>query len=1759
MDLKLYTVLSLYVWQWCVHGQDQEGCPYDNPDLVRWSNVDTWDGRMPDDGRSVTISRPILLDMSPPPLLSITIVQGGSLVWSDDGDYELVTGNVKVEGSFLIGGPACKFQHKAVITLTGNSNDTDPPEDGTFGRKFIGVAAGGSLEFHGKDKLSWTKLNRTVPALNFDNGLVYNHMSVPDNADLRYVGLYVTAWNPNGTMFGFRTFRVTESRLFIREAEDYVSFLDGIPVDSIVGIAVRKSFGKVVDEDYENIYQATERLGSLSLGSSKLREVGDVDAYAFIAVKGQNHYTMEKVDKYDGKKEQTDTGFVNRVVGDFQFGVRSMLRTDLTTTVTNEQVDFRSLTREAAFPKITTIDDVTSWNAGDKVVFASTDFDMEQAEELTVYPCFDCNSYEFRVERPFEFTHFGKITSGVDERGEVALLTRHILIQGQMEKSCYDDNKCSFFDYDTFGGHFMVARNYLVAHIEGVEFYHMGQQRYEGRHPVFFNMAGSIGCKAYVQRNSIHSSFSRCVSIKGTFGLSVEDNVGYDVLGHCYFLSDGAEQDNDIDGNIGLNTKYSTLLPTERSCEWHRAIFPVDGAGMTTSCTQSEGVSTFWIAHPNNIVRNNVAAGSVGAGFWYPMFTQAVGESAFEFFYTPGKPLHTQIQEFTNNVAHSSSTGLMLENRIQTSEPSIDEPAAFLAFIPSNKYEPWVDADNAEKGRATSLFNRLTAYKNTVQNVYMRGGDLKIAYSSFGDSPVGVMFVTGEDGMRSMTDCVFVGQSENKGLPCSYKTKVDGITYTIELDHSVPNSRNPHNSLIGYPVNGGPSLLNSVYFDKYQSEYHQVDGLSLWIPAGGIGFRQKNTNLPSITAFSGAQFGFVDKFDGNRVFNGNDSIEGFTNLGGDQLTNFYDADGGVTGYPDTTVVKNHPFLTTPRCIFRDNWQMSICPYHYSLLDLSVAGTGNVFMMRDDAPGHSFGLNDVFWNDFLLINGKTYTLHFNVSPPTWLDLKFSFAYGHSGDWVRIGLCYPKDVDGFIFSDDRTPVSSLAEVDADETGGVYYWDSAIGLLFIKIVSESPDDGKMFECNSDAQCPTVKIKRIGGSDVACDCTIDAYGPYAEEPETSPKLEELSLSNTYAIMVGAGSSRPFSSRAIHITGDGSADSNYIVDGNWGMWTAWSECSKTCDGNRQRTRECDSPSPRNGGLGCAGSHVDVEVCNEFADGNWGAWSSWMDCTVACGSGTKTRFRACDSPPAVCGGLDCEGPSVESLMCNTQSCPTIIPSIDEFLVAMHHNFSHLGCFVETRPREFTQGMLDNRFDLTVEFCMGHCIKHGFFYAALQNGRFCYCSHNYGRYGESDSSECDQPCPGGDESRTCGGYFRNDVYYTGKMPPPTEPCLNNHGVRIEDKCYLFMQTPSAWFEAEQECMRLGGDLATILDGRQQAFMEYHIMGFGYADYWIGLNDMEEEGRFHFTDETETAPGHWNNFAPGQPDARSENDDCVEMSVDLSYKWSDVSCSTNNAYICQIEVPGEKRCGPGNEGYSSYARCFIFVKRLLTWDAAVTACAIRGAIPAVISDMQTQLFVTRQIAMTGSVEDWYFGLNDISEEGNYTFMYSLNDVDFEKYAYGEPSGNEDEDCTVLNYKLNHYWEEISCLKQKHVICEIGWVEYDSMCFLFVAISATYADAIEFCGIAEGGSLMTIKDELANNFLFSEFAGQYGYNLWIGIDDRKTNGTFEWQRNDLSTGYTNWARNEPSGESGYDCGTLIKATGLWKTALCGGKQKYVCQRSI
>lgn len=161
--------------------------------------------------------------------------------------------------------------------------------------------------------------------------------------------------------------------------------------------------------------------------------------------------------------------------------------------------------------------------------------------------------------------------------------------------------------------------------------------------------------------------------------------------------------------------------------------------------------------------------------------------------------------------------------------------------------------------------------------------------------------------------------------------------------------------------------------------------------------------------------------------------------------------------------------------------------------------------------------------------------------------------------------------------------------------------------------------------------------------------------------------------------------------------------------WSSWSDCSRTCgDGVMTRNRSCDSLVPFNDSrLECNGSNTESTFCN-IADcppvnGCWGSWSSYSECTVSCGGGTQLRHRICDNPPSEYGGLDCDGPAIEYRPCEEDDCPGTNNKGKEFIFGFLTNYpgvtTDLTIFLTTKYEnvavKISTPLLDPSFDKTV--------------------------------------------------------------------------------------------------------------------------------------------------------------------------------------------------------------------------------------------------------------------------------------------------------------------------------------------------------------------------------------------------------------------------------------------------------------------------------
>ncbi|XP_072199268.1 hemicentin-1 isoform X3 [Excalfactoria chinensis] len=114
-------------------------------------------------------------------------------------------------------------------------------------------------------------------------------------------------------------------------------------------------------------------------------------------------------------------------------------------------------------------------------------------------------------------------------------------------------------------------------------------------------------------------------------------------------------------------------------------------------------------------------------------------------------------------------------------------------------------------------------------------------------------------------------------------------------------------------------------------------------------------------------------------------------------------------------------------------------------------------------------------------------------------------------------------------------------------------------------------------------------------------------------------------------------------------------IHGSWGPWGSWGTCSRSCNGGQaRRYRGCDSPHPSSGGRACAGADMQIQRCGTDlcpVNGNWGPWQTWSQCSASCGGGEQTRTRLCNNPAPLYRGHPCPGDSSQISRCNSQACP----------------------------------------------------------------------------------------------------------------------------------------------------------------------------------------------------------------------------------------------------------------------------------------------------------------------------------------------------------------------------------------------------------------------------------------------------------------------------------------------------------------------------
>ncbi|MGZ3401288.1 MAG: G8 domain-containing protein, partial [Caulobacteraceae bacterium] len=569
-----------------------------------------------------------------------------------------------------------------------------------------------------------------------------------------------------------------------------------------------------------------------------------------------------------------------------------------------------SATAKAGSAKIQVVD-ASGWRKGDVIVLASTDFNPRQAEERTITAI---NGNALTLDKPLAYMHFGEVTFGVDERGEVGLLTRNIKIQAS------DDAEKTYF-----GGHIMAMGGSKM-YLSGIELNRMGQNMHLARYPVHWHVLGE-GKGQYIKNASIHDTYSRCVTVHGTNDLRVENNVTYNTVGHCFFLEDGIEHGNEFIHNLAIQTKcHPTLdcVPVNLAANGEltpgykdrAAIREASFSRKTTLLPSDNTAASFWITNPDNSFIDNVAAGSDSTGFWLSLPEHPQGAFKDSEVSKTIWPRRTPLRAFKGNVAHSNFDGFMFDRNIY------EDNTFGLATIP---FLPLKNPADLDSDVVETHFENLTSYKNRNGGLWSRGDLFIFSNAKFADNAIGMTSSAGDIGSERfkarLVDSLVVGETDNIGNP---KTPEE-----VAYGRSLPKTRIPDFPIRGYEYyDYRDDVVNTTFVNFQDNDRRKTGALSflLFTSAG----------LSTGSTISGAKFVnakpvYFPKYDA-RFDNDNRGGNAYRTL------SIHDLDGSVTGIPDSHIMlndgENDSVVTDDSCVIHPTWNASVCKGDVGRLNLS---------------------------------------------------------------------------------------------------------------------------------------------------------------------------------------------------------------------------------------------------------------------------------------------------------------------------------------------------------------------------------------------------------------------------------------------------------------------------------------------------------------------------------------------------------------------------------------------------------------------------------------------------------------------------------------------------------------------------------------------------------------------------------------------------------------------------------------------------------
>ncbi|XP_070535376.1 macrophage mannose receptor 1-like isoform X2 [Ptychodera flava] len=410
----------------------------------------------------------------------------------------------------------------------------------------------------------------------------------------------------------------------------------------------------------------------------------------------------------------------------------------------------------------------------------------------------------------------------------------------------------------------------------------------------------------------------------------------------------------------------------------------------------------------------------------------------------------------------------------------------------------------------------------------------------------------------------------------------------------------------------------------------------------------------------------------------------------------------------------------------------------------------------------------------------------------------------------------------------------------------------------------------------------------------------------------------------------------------------------------------------------------------------------------------------------------------------------------------------------------------------------------------------------------------------------------------------------------------------------------WHGSSEYCRKMNANLASFSSLDQEILIFRVAKVARFEVVWIGLNDIDTEGNYVWSDGSNVNYTNWGGMRLGY---QSYITDCVASQSLLRMgralevtMWRLRPCNSNvRSWMCKISSgkelitqsppPTPDYCYENNTVWLKYgdSMCYFFSSSTViepkTWTESRKYCYSKGAELLSLHDANETAWIASRLQLEER-RPWWIGLRQYGFGGKYEWSDGTA-LDYVNWLESEPNNlNGEEECAQISgssdtaqWNDQHCADEFSFICKKFIhnvdpithppttpipgLCPTGWVEFDDKCYRFYGVDDAserhnWSAARDVCRSLRS-NLATVHTREIQNFLYSQLYSAKS-PVWIGLSNAANRRKYRWTDGTTLT-YTNWGKNQPLIYRA-SCVEVKEERGEWNGEYCRSKRAWLCQ---